>query len=74
MKKKKLRIEELSVDTFEAGAALVAGRGTVRGQSGPPNCFSGIPSCIESCDPNATCGLSCNGSCLATQGLCCPDA
>ena len=67
--KKKLRIEELNVDTFvvaKADAAL----GTVRAHdaSHPYQCFSGIWSCLESCED--TCGMSCNGSCVASCDTC----
>jgi len=61
--KKKLRIEALSVDSFQVSAAT-SGRGTVRGHdsSDPYHCASGEPSCLGTCDD--TCGLSCNDSCL----------
>jgi hypothetical protein len=75
MQKRKLDIDHLRVESFEAGGAAEV-RGTVRAheQSAPYQCASGVWTCLETCDPNATCGLSCNPSCLATQGLCCPDA
>ncbi|HEX6745719.1 MAG TPA: hypothetical protein VF092_00285 [Longimicrobium sp.] len=67
--KKKLRIEELGVDSF-----VVAGaggeRGTVRahGQSEPYVCASGVWTCLESCED--TCGLTCWASCWATCDSC----
>jgi hypothetical protein len=75
MKKQKLDVDHLTVESFETGDAAEV-RGTVRGQgqSEPYQCASGVWTCLETCDPNATCGLSCNGSCLATQGVCCPDS
>ena len=75
MKKQKLEIDELQVESF-ATEPVRGERGTVRahGQSEPYQCFSGVWTCIETCDVNATCGLSCGGSCLATQGVCCPDS
>ncbi|HEX6745718.1 MAG TPA: hypothetical protein VF092_00280 [Longimicrobium sp.] len=70
--KKKLRIEELGVDSFVVARAA-AGIGTVRahGQSEPYVCASGVWSCLESC--GETCGLSCNGSCINTVDPCCQD-
>jgi hypothetical protein len=60
--KKKLRIEELCVDSFEAGAGAEASRGTVRGLEMSPNCASGTPSCLGTCDD--TCGLTCWDTCF----------
>ena len=62
---KKLRIEELAVDTFVT-TAVPAERGTVRarGASEPFVCASGEWTCLDSCQD--TCGMSCNGSCWQT--------
>ena len=65
-----LRIEDLSVDSFEATAPSPASRGTVEGNASDPNscypmiCASGSPSCLGTCPPDATCGLSCGGTCI----------
>lgn len=66
---KKLRIEELSVDSFEVSAEVAEPRGTVEAHSGPPNCFSGIPSCIDTCQD--TCGLTCWDSCWCSRDETC---
>ncbi|HET7233962.1 MAG TPA: hypothetical protein VFJ16_28380 [Longimicrobium sp.] len=60
--KKKLRIEDLGVESFEVSEASTE-RGTVRGNedSGPPNCFSGVESCLGTCED--TCGLTCWDTC-----------
>lgn len=70
--KKKLRVEELRVDTFVVAMAGAA-RGTVRAHedSAPYQCASGVWSCLDSCQD--TCGLSCNGSCINTVDPCCQD-
>ena len=73
--KLRLKIEELQVETF-ATARATGARGTVRGHEAtqPPNCFSGEWSCIPEASCGETCPLSCNPSCLATVGVCCPDS
>jgi len=70
--KKKLRIEELGVDSFVV-AGTGSGLGTVRAHdaSSPYQCFSGVWSCLETCED--TCGLSCNGSCVNTVDPCCQE-
>lgn len=67
--KHKLRIEALSVESFEA-APTPAARGTVQGNQSDPNtcypviCASGEASCLGTCPPEETCGLSCGGTCI----------
>ncbi|HEX8904441.1 MAG TPA: hypothetical protein VF771_06350 [Longimicrobiaceae bacterium] len=67
--KKKLRIEELRVDTFVV-AKQDGARGTVRAHeiSAPNQCASGVWSCLESCED--TCGLTCWNSCWGTCDSC----
>jgi hypothetical protein len=66
----KLRIEELSVESFASTADSAEARGTVQGNQSDPNtcypviCFSGSPSCLGTCPPDETCGLSCGGTCI----------
>jgi hypothetical protein len=59
---KKLRIEDLSVDSFEV-TAEAGEQGTVRGFDGsdPYHCASGEPSCLGTCED--TCGLTCWDTC-----------
>ena len=71
--KLKLKIEALQVETF-ATAGTRGERGTVQAHSGPPNCYSGVWSCIPEASCGETCPLSCSPSCLATVGVCCPDS
>jgi len=65
-----LRIEDLSVDSFEATAPSPASRGTVQGNASDPNscypmiCFSGVESCLGTCVQENTCGMSCDGTCV----------
>jgi hypothetical protein len=63
MKKMKLNLEQLAVDSFDTSAAAEK-RGTVFGEQCTchTNCTCpGCPTCYESC--NGTCGDSCNGTC-----------
>ena len=69
---KKLRIEELSVDSFEVSGEKTTPRGTVQAHSGPPNCYSGTPSCIDTCQD--TCGLTCWDSCWCSRDQTCTCA
>jgi len=68
--KLKLRIEDLAVVSFQAASAPADARGTVRANHSDPNscypaiCFSGSPSCLGTCPPDETCGLSCGGTCI----------
>lgn len=63
-----LRIEDLSVTSFEAAPAPAGARGTVRANASDPNtcypviCASGEWTCLDSCQD--TCGLSCHGTCV----------
>ena len=65
-----LRIEDLAVTSFEAAPAKADARGTVRGNQSDPNtcypvlCASGEASCLGTCPPEETCGLSCGGTCI----------
>lgn len=67
--KRKLRIEALSVESFEVTPAAAARRGTVRGNesdpvTGPVECYSLKESCGGTCIVYDTCdGFSCNGTC-----------
>lgn len=66
--KLKLRIEDLTVASFEAAPAKAEERGTVQANQSDPNtcypiiCFSGYWTCLESCED--TCGMSCHGTCV----------
>jgi hypothetical protein len=70
--RRKLRIEALSVESFEVTPAVAERRGTVRGnESGPATgaveCYSLKESCGGTCIVNDTCdGFSCNGTCHPT--------
>lgn len=65
-----LRVEDLVVASFEAAAPPARARGTVRANQSDPNtcypviCYSGEPSCLGTCPPEETCGLSCGGTCI----------
>jgi hypothetical protein len=77
MQKRKLDIDHLRVDSFETGDAAEV-RGTVHAHATEPTACNqatcGFRTCWDSCDINATCGLSCNPSCIATDGFCCPES
>lgn len=69
--KRKLKIEELAVDSFETAASREQGRGTVQGFARPTRescdgatCGGLVWTCIDSCQE--TCGLSCGGTCVNT--------
>jgi hypothetical protein len=68
--KHKLRIEQLSVESFASTRDSAEIRGTVQGNQSDPNtcypviCYSGEPSCLGTCPPEETCGLSCGGTCI----------
>jgi hypothetical protein len=78
MKKLRLNLDQLTVDSFDTAAAVVQ-RGTVRGEEQctcPTACNTnctcpGCPTCDytacgqESC--NGSCFASCNGSCYFTE-------
>lgn len=65
-----LRIEDLAVTSFEAAPPPADARGTVRANQSDPNtcypvlCASGEASCLGTCPPEETCGLSCGGTCI----------
>jgi hypothetical protein len=73
--KLRLRIEELSVDSFQAAAAPADAHGTVRANASDPNschpmvCYSGVWTCLETCED--TCGLSCHDTCI--PAYCTPE-
>ena len=71
--KLRLSIEDLRVDTFETARAPDGPRGTVRANGKPGTVYSGVWSCIPEASCGETCALSCNPSCLATYGECCPE-
>lgn len=55
--KRKLRLEELSIDTFTASSAE-AGRGTVYGEEGTNRPTCGGPTCYETCEGAHSCDYS----------------
>jgi hypothetical protein len=68
MKKLKLHLDELRIDSFDTTAPQNA-RGTVFGEQ--CTCYTqctcpGCPTCDASC--NGTCDASCNGTCDASCG------
>ena len=63
MKMKKLKLDALEVESF-ATESTSRERGTVQAHLTGPSCDTcRFWTCYDTCDPNATCGLSCNGSC-----------
>lgn len=77
--KRKLRLDDLAVETFATTSKPTERRGTVRGLDGTyppspghsyPECYTGHETCITpaTCDIScgATCNISCNGSCDIT--------
>ena len=72
MKKLRLEVDDLKVETFDAGKAPHH-LGTVRGAAYTPACNS-IQICTATqvgSEPNATCDLGCTGTCGNTYGECC---
>jgi hypothetical protein len=69
----RLRIEALSVESFEVTPALAERRGTVQGHDSDPTtapveCYSLKESCAGMCIVYDTCdGFSCNGTCHPTN-------
>jgi hypothetical protein len=74
--KRKLRLDDLAVESFGTTRESRNGRGTVRGLDGTyppspgqsyPECYSGHLTCItpNTCDLScgSTCDISCNGTC-----------
>lgn len=66
--KTRLRIDDLSVDSFEVTPAAPDRRGTVQAHESitgdPVNCYSEKESCAGTCIVYDTCdGFSCNGTC-----------
>jgi len=70
MKKLKLDIDALKVDTFDAGDALPR-TGTVRGLVAHTQNACPVPLTVVGSDPGATCLLECTGTCGNTYGDCC---
>jgi len=71
MRKLKLQLDDLQVDTFQTTPAQKP-KGTVFGEQCTchTNCTCpGCPTCYASC--NGTCDASCNGSCGATCDASC---
>jgi hypothetical protein len=66
--KRKLKIDELRVDTFALMPAAAGERGTVRANEGsqPGECFSNVWSCFL----DASCGGSCDPTCVNTYECC----
>jgi hypothetical protein len=76
MKKLRLELENISVESFEVGSE--AGLGTVRGNNDDPGAVAGggtflslCPSCPDTCPATcnvaaATCGASCGVACRHT--------
>jgi len=72
MKKLRLEIDDLKVETFAAGKAPRR-LGTVHGAGNSAGCNSFricAPTVVGS-EPNATCDLGCTGTCGNTYGECC---
>ena len=80
--RRKLRLDDLAVESFATTPETRDGRGTVRGLDGSfppspgqsyPECYSGRPTCItpNTCDFSCggTCDLSCNPTCGPTCDL-----
>jgi hypothetical protein len=59
---KKLRIEELDVDSFEVATQPEGPRGTVRGH------YTGVWTCLETCE--VTCALTCWNTCGVSCDSC----
>lgn len=57
MKKVRLDLDRLVVESFEAAPSLADRHGTVRGYTGPGSCFpcTDWESCPESCDESCRC-------------------
>ena len=72
MKKLKLDLNELKVDSFEISSSLNTHKGTIKG-NGPSlavtePCDRTDISCQNTCD-----GDTCNGTCYNTCNVTCPD-
>ena len=72
MAKRKLDLDELEVESFATQTVSGFG-GTVQGQmTGPTGCDPDtcdtcrFNTCWDSCNPDDTCALSCNPSCVVT--------
>jgi len=72
---RKLRLEDLAVESFATTTPADAARGTVYGRDStqPPNCASGQFSCLPGQSCEETCGMSCDGTCVnCTEGCSTP--
>jgi len=68
MRKLRLRIDELSVESFDAGEAE-SGRGTVKGYwvwTDPRACTEQGMCTVDGTCANTGCGNSCDGTCFGT--------
>jgi hypothetical protein len=66
MRKMKLDIDQLAVESFSIKNGDTDGRGTVHG-----NAVTRFCSAFNSCDPALnTCAFSCDGSCVNGQQVC----
>ncbi len=73
MKKLKLEIDALKVESFESGGARERG-GTVRGHGPATAVCDSVRICnltVVGSEPGASCGLECTGTCGNTYGDCC---
>jgi modification target Cys-rich repeat protein len=71
MKKLRLELDQLRVDTFSTTAAATDSAGTVRGHDRPSYdepCEPIPPDYTDNCPPytSVTCGVSCNGTCYGS--------
>ena len=82
MKKLKLNLDDLKVESFETVPESLAAKGTVKGADdhtvpgyntcnltcqGLPTCDYG-PTCLGTCPSACTCGSGCFGSCITCGG------
>ena len=71
MKKLKLEMDDLKVESFDAGDARPR-TGTVRGLGvAPPDSQRICPFTVKGSEPGETCDLGCTGTCGNTYGDCC---
>jgi hypothetical protein len=76
MAKRRLDLDELEVESFATQTVSAFG-GTVQGRMtgatacDPDSCDTcRFNTCWDTCDPDATCALSCNPSCVVTWCTC----
>ncbi|HYW11598.1 MAG TPA: pinensin family lanthipeptide [Longimicrobium sp.] len=68
MKKLKLTVDALRVESFETAEAEVEQRGTVRGNASDSTCIERVCGCAEDTDLDLTCG-----TCNVFVNTCSPD-